>query len=198
MPRAALRLGRGHRARPNRPRSRCPGLRHRIRLRRRDCPAGPRSATSRTRCMLAVLDLQTRKATWLTLPEAGGTEKAPRELRWSMPVLSDDGAVAVASVRSSDNKDRWLVRDRPGDRQGHGARPPARRGLGARGLRARVPELGWLPASHRLWFTSERTGWMHLYTRRRRRRRRQPRALTSGRVGDHRRRTCPRTAARST
>jgi dipeptidyl aminopeptidase/acylaminoacyl peptidase len=23
---------------------------------------------------------------------------------------------------------------------------------------------GWLPGSHRFWFTSERTGWMHLYT----------------------------------
>ena len=113
--------------------------------------------------MLAVLDLQSRKATWLTLPEAGGTEKEPRELRWSMPVLSDDGAVAVASVRSSDNKDRWLVRIDPATgkttvldhlhddawvREGFGPGPSS---------------YGWLPASHRLWFTSERTGWMHLY-----------------------------------
>ena len=113
--------------------------------------------------MLAVLDLQSRKATWLALPEAGGTEKEPRELRWSMPVLSDDGAVAVASVRSSDNKDRWLVRIDPATgkatvldhlhddawvREGFGPGPSS---------------YGWLPESHRLWFTSERTGWMHLY-----------------------------------
>jgi dipeptidyl aminopeptidase/acylaminoacyl peptidase len=113
--------------------------------------------------LLAVLDLQSRKATWLTLPEAGGTEKEPREIRWSMPVLSDDGTMAVASVRSSDNKDRWLVRLDPATgkatvldhlhddawvREGFGPGPSS---------------YGWLPDSHRLWFTSERTGWMHLY-----------------------------------
>jgi dipeptidyl aminopeptidase/acylaminoacyl peptidase len=114
--------------------------------------------------LLAILDLESRKTTWLALPEAGGTEKAPREIRWSMPVLSDDGAVAVASVRASDNKDRWIVRLDPATgkatvldhlhddawvREGFGPGPSS---------------YGWLPDSHRLWFTSERTGWMHLYT----------------------------------
>jgi dipeptidyl aminopeptidase/acylaminoacyl peptidase len=119
---------------------------------------------AQTRQMLALLDLESRKTTWLALPEAGGTEKTPREIRWSMPLLSDDGAVAVATVRASDNKDRWIVRVDPATgkttvldhlhddawvREGFGPGPS---------------NMGWLSGSHRLWFTSERTGWMHLYT----------------------------------
>ena len=113
--------------------------------------------------MLAVLDLGSRKATWLALPEAGGTEKEPRELRWSMPALSDDGTIAVASVRSSDNKDRWLVRIDPAtgkstvlDHLHDDAWVREGPGQGA-------SSFGWLPESHRLWFAAERTGWMHLY-----------------------------------
>src|SRR3954466_2221889 len=30
-------------------------------------------------------------------------------LRWEMPLLSDDGALAIAHVRAANNKDRWLV-----------------------------------------------------------------------------------------
>ena len=39
----------------------------------------------------------------------GPGRKAEREIRWSMPDVSDDGKLAVASARSSDNKDRWYV-----------------------------------------------------------------------------------------
>lgn len=128
-----------------------------------DLPGRTKVGDVQNKVMLAVLDLQSRKATWLALPEAGGTEKEPRELRWGMPVLSDDGAIAVASVRSSDNKDRWLVRIDPATgkatvldhlhdeawvREGFGPGPSS---------------YGWLPESHRVWFISERTGWMHLY-----------------------------------
>lgn len=119
---------------------------------------------AQSKVMLAILDLQTRKAIWPTLPGAGGTEKAPREVRWSMPQVSDDGTIAVASVRASDNKDRWLVKidaatgtatvldhlhDEAWVREGFGPGPSS---------------YGWLPGGHRLWFTSEKTGWMHLYT----------------------------------
>jgi dipeptidyl aminopeptidase/acylaminoacyl peptidase len=101
-------------------------------------------------------------------PAAGETRtprKAERDVRWSMPAVSDDGKVAVASVRSADNKDRWLVtidpesgktkvvdllhddawvRDAGG---GQGAAP-----------------VQFVPRTHRIWFLSERDGWMHLYT----------------------------------
>ena len=32
-----------------------------------------------------------------------------REVRWTLPIVSRDGRHAVASVRSADNKDRWIV-----------------------------------------------------------------------------------------
>lgn len=129
-----------------------------------DLPGRTKVGDAQTTVSLAILDLGQRKTTWVTLPDAGGTDKTPRELRCSMPVLSDDGAVALASVRSSDNKDRWLVRIDPATgkttvldhlhddawvREGFGPGPSS---------------YGWLPGSHRFWFTSERTGWMHLYT----------------------------------
>lgn len=116
------------------------------------------------RAMLAVLDLTTRKATWVRLPEAGGTEKEPREVRWSMPLLSDDGTIAVASVRAADNKDRWIVRVDAAtgkttvlDHQHDDAWVREGFGFGS-------PSLGWLPGGHTIWFASEKTGWMHVYT----------------------------------
>ncbi len=39
--------------------------------------------------------------------EFGRTKR--RDVRWGMPQVSDDGALAVANVRAADNKDRWLV-----------------------------------------------------------------------------------------
>lgn len=54
---------------------------------------------------LSVLNLDTRKSVAAESPlKEGG-----REVRWGMPQLSDDGAIAVARVRADDNKDRWLV-----------------------------------------------------------------------------------------
>ena len=44
-----------------------------------------------------------------TGPEGTPGRKAEREVRWSMPVVSADGKLTVATVRSADNKDRWFV-----------------------------------------------------------------------------------------
>jgi hypothetical protein len=76
------------------------------------------------RALLAVLNLKTGKTVWAdgsfappvedpapaatTTPSAPG-KKAEREIRWSMPDVSDDGKLAVAAARSTDNKDRWYV-----------------------------------------------------------------------------------------
>jgi dipeptidyl aminopeptidase/acylaminoacyl peptidase len=95
----------------------------------------------------------------------GPGRKADREVRWSMPDISDDGKLAVASARSADNKDRWYVavdaetgktrvvdtlHDDAWIREAGG-------GFGASSVQ-------FLPDNKRVWFLSERDGWMHLYT----------------------------------
>ena len=129
-----------------------------------DLPGRTKVGDAQGTSLLAVLDLESRKTTWVSLPAAGGTEKAPRIVRWSMPLVSDDGAMAVTTVRAADNKDRWIVRVDPAtgsasvlDHQHDDAW--VREGFGQAS-----PSLGWLPGGHRLWFTSEKTGWQHVYT----------------------------------
>jgi dipeptidyl aminopeptidase/acylaminoacyl peptidase len=88
-------------------------------------------------------------------------EPAERDIRMGNVVWSEDGTKAVLPVRSSDNKDWWLL-----------ALDPAT-------AKTRVlfnehddawvrwqfsSFVGFLPDNETLWLMSERTGWMHLYT----------------------------------
>jgi dipeptidyl aminopeptidase/acylaminoacyl peptidase len=125
---------------------------------------------------LAVLSRQGAAAVWARTDFLGPADRKP-ELRWSLPVFSRDGAFAVAQARSADNKDRWLVLLDPetGD---------------ARVLEhlhddawVRDPDdaFGFLFDDRRLWFLSERDGWMHLYTVDVSRPGAKPSPLTSGR-----------------
>ena len=154
-----------------------------------DIQARTNVGDTQDRRLLAVLNLKTGKTVWADgsfappvpeeeKPEAQGAtgadpstssgqarpgRKAEREIRWSMPEVSADGKLAVASARSGDNKDRWLVtldaesgktrvidvlHDEAWVREG---------GFGGSGLQ-------FLKDNKRIWFTSERDGWMHLYT----------------------------------
>ncbi len=93
-------------------------------------------------------------------------KKAGREVRWGGLLLSPDGARAVASVRSDDNTDRWLVRVDPATGAGavldHLHDEAWVREIGAQ---SNVEGgLGWLPDNRRVWFLAERDGWMQLYT----------------------------------
>ena len=90
----------------------------------------------------------------------------PREVTWGMPKVSDDGSLVVAHVSADDNKDRWLVavdlesgKTRVLDLLHDDAWV---RDVG--GVGPDDPSFGWLPDRKRLWFLSERDGWMHLYT----------------------------------
>jgi dipeptidyl aminopeptidase/acylaminoacyl peptidase len=87
-------------------------------------------------------------------------------VRWGMPQLSPDGAVAIANARATDNKDRWLVAvdaDSGATRVVDALHDDAWvREVG--GFGPNEPSFGWLPDQKRLWFLSERDGWMHLYT----------------------------------
>jgi dipeptidyl aminopeptidase/acylaminoacyl peptidase len=128
---------------------------------------------------LAVMDLETGATHWADAAFAGASAPgtvapgtlapgtaASREVRWSMPNLSDDGTTAIANVRAADNKDRWLVavdadsghtrvidalHDEAWIREAGG-------GFGG------DSSFGWMPGDKQIWFLSERDGWMHLYT----------------------------------
>jgi len=128
---------------------------------------------TQNRTLLAILNLKTGKAAWgdgsfapaVAEPTKDADKKAEREIRWSMPDVSDDGRFAVAAARSADNKDRWYVavdpdtgktrvvdtlHDEAWIREAGG-------GFGSSGVE-------FLPDNKRVWFLSERDGWMHLYT----------------------------------
>jgi dipeptidyl aminopeptidase/acylaminoacyl peptidase len=84
-----------------------------------------------------------------------------RALELDTVFFSDDGSAAVLPIRASDNKDRWLMAFDPAtsttrvihhehdDAWVHWFNPA---------------EIGFLPGSQTVWFVSEHTGWLHLYT----------------------------------
>jgi len=140
-----------------------------------DIPGRSNVGDMQDRRLLAVLNLQTGKSVWAdgsfappvaeAEKPAGSSSKAEREIRWGTPVFSTDGKYAVASATSADNKDRWFVtidaetgktrvidtlHDDAWIREAGG-------GFGS-------PTLQFLPDDKRVWFLSERDGWMHLYT----------------------------------
>jgi dipeptidyl aminopeptidase/acylaminoacyl peptidase len=90
-----------------------------------------------------------------------------REVRWTMPIISDDGSLAIASARALDNKDRWLVAVDPDSGTSrvidtlHDDAWVREPGGGFQSLEP--TGFGWLPDQKQLWFLSERDGWMHLY-----------------------------------
>ncbi len=134
------------------------------------------------RRLLAVLNLKTGKSVWAdgsfappvsenekpasaeaSAPDERPGRKAEREIRWSMPVVSDDGKHVVASARSADNKDRWFVALDPESGKTrvidtlHDEAWIREATLGGGALQ-------FLPDNRRIAFLSERDGWMHLYT----------------------------------
>jgi dipeptidyl aminopeptidase/acylaminoacyl peptidase len=144
---------------------------------------------------LAVLDLQTGENVWADArfaspaaddgnrsaprPDGAAERSTDRELRWSIPAVSDDGKYVVAAVRAMDNKDRWLIAVDPG--------PGTTRVVDLLHDDAWVREGGvggssvaFLPDNKRVWFLSERDGWQHLYTLDVSAENATPRQLTSG------------------
>src|SRR4029077_20841905 len=121
---------------------------------------------------LSVMNLQTGKTVSAELPfdspdraSAQGNGPKKRPARWGMPLASDDGKTVVAHVRADDNKDRWLLAVDPES----GATRVVDtlhddawvREVG--GFGPNDPSFGWMPDQKRIWFLSERDGWMHLY-----------------------------------
>ena len=108
---------------------------------------------------LAAMNLETGTT---QMADAAFADK--RDVRWSMPQISPDGAIAVAHVRAHDNKDRWLVTVNAdtGRTQLLDALHDDAWVREVGGFGPNDPSFGWLDAK-RVWFLSERDGWMHLY-----------------------------------
>jgi dipeptidyl aminopeptidase/acylaminoacyl peptidase len=150
-----------------------------------DIPARSNVGDTQDRRLLAILNLKTGKTLWAdasfappvkeeektasasaeqpAATDAKPGRKAEREVRWSMPVVSADGKLTVAGVRSADNKDRWFVTLDPESGK--------TRVIDLLHDEAWVRDAGFggaviefLPDNRRIAFLSERDGWMHLYT----------------------------------
>ncbi|WP_303310154.1 prolyl oligopeptidase family serine peptidase [Hymenobacter sp. BT730] len=95
-------------------------------------------------------------------------EKPATELRRVIPYgpfWSDNGKHAFLVIRSTDNKDRWIVAlDAPTqkikllDRQHDDA------WVNGPGIGYEAGAVGWLPDNQHIWFQSEETGYSHLYS----------------------------------
>jgi dipeptidyl aminopeptidase/acylaminoacyl peptidase len=90
---------------------------------------------------------------------------SPRPVYTNGPVWSNDGKNGVVVVRSQDNKDRWIMlldcatqKLTPIDRQRDEA------WIGGPTVGGPTGSLGWVDDGKTLWFTSEETGYVHLYT----------------------------------
>jgi dipeptidyl aminopeptidase/acylaminoacyl peptidase len=134
-----------------------------------DIPSRTKVGDTQDRMRLAILNLKTKKSVWADAGFAGARKvdgkDEPREVRWGLPLVSPDGALAVSAARSDDFKDRWLVAVDPETGKARvidalhddaWIREPGGGPSGGGGL-------GWMPDGHSLWFLSERDGWMHLY-----------------------------------
>ena len=130
-----------------------------------DIPARTFVGDAQEKRTLVVMSLDTGQTQVVDSEFAG-----KRDLRWSMPHVSEDGALAISSVRARDNKDRWLVavdvesgHARVVDMLHDDAWVRELGGFGAGGSGTDA-SFGFLAGQKRLWFLSERDGWMHLYT----------------------------------
>jgi len=88
-------------------------------------------------------------------------EPPERDVELQPLLWSDDGTKAVLPVRAADNKDVWFLAFDPATAKGttiYHEHDDAWVSWGFADL------AGFVPGSHTIWFTSERDGWMHLYT----------------------------------
>jgi dipeptidyl aminopeptidase/acylaminoacyl peptidase len=148
-------------------------------------PARNRVGDNQDKNKLAIINIKTKKTIFAALPALktetktaeGKAETKEREARWSSPQISGDGKVAVAIVRSADNKDRWIVRVDPDS----GAGTVLLADHDDKWLRELFQSgLGFLSDERTLWFTSEKTGYMHLFAMDASATNPEAKALTSG------------------
>jgi dipeptidyl aminopeptidase/acylaminoacyl peptidase len=125
-----------------------------------------------SRRLLAVLDVKSDKPVWADASAFAGIERkvkpadadAPRVLNWGSPEPSDDGAFAIVSVRSQDNKDRWLVKiDNATGKASIVDHLHDEAWIREQGVGGGSGSGAWLADNKRFVFLSEKSGYMHLY-----------------------------------
>ena len=128
------------------------------------CPAGPTSATRRTRRRLVALDSGGKSETTVSLsgPEPiRAPGRSSGACRWCRPTAATPPTIVV----SSDNKHRYVAAlgPTPGTTRivEHLQDTAWVRALDESGPPPTT--MGFVPGTARLWFLSERDGWMHLY-----------------------------------
>jgi len=89
------------------------------------------------------------------------TKEIARDLEMEDLFWSDDGTKAVLPVRAADNKDSWLLALDPATGK---SRVIAHEHDDAWVHWLSAGSAGFVPNSSTVWFISERTGWLHLYT----------------------------------
>ena len=92
--------------------------------------------------------------------EAAATRPAEREVSVRMPQWSEDGKRAFVLIRSTDNKDAWIMAFDPANPKG---RVIASMHDDAWIRTFDMPSPGWLADNQTIYFTSEATGYNHLY-----------------------------------
>jgi dipeptidyl aminopeptidase/acylaminoacyl peptidase len=96
-----------------------------------------------------------------TAEKTEAQEAPARDVEMEDLFWSDDGTKAVLPVRATDNKDSWLLALDPATAEAkvitHEHDPAWVHWLSE-------GSAGFVPNSSAVWFISERTGWLHLYT----------------------------------
>jgi dipeptidyl aminopeptidase/acylaminoacyl peptidase len=130
---------------------------------------------------LVALDLAAKTETPISLD---GADLDPRAgpLLWSLPIVSSDGRFAATVAVSADNEHRYIAALTPGSGRAR-VIEHLRDAAWVRALDESGPPptaMGFLPGGSRLWFLSERDGWMHAYVADLAAPEAAPRQLTSG------------------
>ncbi len=95
----------------------------------------------------------------------GVKKEQPREILFSGPLYSEDGVNALLVLKSSDNKDRWIMLlDLGSGKLKNLDHQHDDEWIGGPGIGLGTSNVGWLNDNKRIYFQSEESGYSHLYT----------------------------------
>jgi dipeptidyl aminopeptidase/acylaminoacyl peptidase len=130
---------------------------------------------------LVALDLAAKTETPIAL-DAADLDPRAGPLLWSLPIVSTDGRHAATVAVSADNQHRYIAALAPGSGRAR-VIEHLQDAAWVRALDESGPPptaMGFLPGGSKLWFLSERDGWMHAYVADLAAPDAAPRQLTSG------------------